>query len=66
MVYLFAALLVGIILVEVPPLVKEKNYREIIIFSCFLLAAFYLGMVQLYDWPFYSILSELALKMQNK
>lgn len=62
--YLFAALIIGIMAFELPELIKAHSFKEIVIFSCFLLIAFYLGMVQLFGWPFYSIMSELAYKMQ--
>lgn len=60
MVWLFAVLIIGTILLEVPKLLKEHSYRELAVFTFFLLMGFYLGMVQLYHWPFYNPFIELA------
>jgi len=64
MVWLFIALLIIIILLDVPRLLRERSYKELTVFTAFLLMGFYLGMVQLYHWPFYNPIAELATMLE--
>jgi hypothetical protein len=65
MVWLFAVMVIGIILFEVPSLFKEHSYRELAVFTVFLLMGFYLGMVQLCHWPLYNPFIELANMLEG-
>jgi hypothetical protein len=65
LVVLFAVLVIFVILLEVPSLLREKSYKELVVFSVFLLLGVYLGMVQLYDWPFYNPIPEWAAMMEE-
>jgi hypothetical protein len=43
-----------ILVFEVPALIKNHWYREIVVFSAFFIFGLYLVMVQFYYWPFYN------------
>jgi hypothetical protein len=64
MIWLFVLLIIVIILVETPELIKEKSYNELIVFSVFLLTGIALGLIYLYDLPYFSVLMELALMLE--
>jgi TctA family transporter len=64
MILLFVLLIIVIILVETPELIKEKSYNELIVFSVFLLTGIALGIIYLYDLPYFSVLMELALMLE--
>ncbi|MGI6422831.1 MAG: hypothetical protein ACOX0N_11650 [Syntrophomonadaceae bacterium] len=64
MIWLFVLLIIVIILVETPELIKEKSYNELIVFSVFLLTGIALGIIYLYDLPYFSVLMELALMLE--
>jgi hypothetical protein len=64
MIWLFVLLITAIILVETPELIKEKSYNELIVFSVFLLTGIALGIIYLYDLPYFSVLMELALMLE--
>ncbi len=66
MIWLFIILIIGIIGLDVPILIKEHDYGELIVFTVFLMAGIYLAMVQLYDVPFYSAMSEWATHLQYR
>lgn len=66
MIWLFIVLIIVIFLWETPNLIKEKAYNELIAFSIFMLVGVYMGMVWLFDLPFISIMSELAIMLQYR
>ncbi len=46
MIFLLILVFIGIGLLEVPALIRNKHWRELIAFSSFLLAAFVLSLLQ--------------------
>jgi hypothetical protein len=60
-VFGFFILVLLIVLLDAPKLVIERNYKELLVYSFFLLIGLYLGMVQLFDWPFYNPIVEWAI-----
>ncbi len=54
MVILFVFLVAAVVLFDTPYLYKKRMYKELAVFAFFLLIGLYLGMVQLFDWPFYN------------
>ena len=54
MIWLLIVGVLILIFMELPALYKQKQYKEIGVFIILLLIGFYLGMVQIYDWPFYN------------
>jgi len=45
-IFLLIMVFIGIILFEVPNLIREKHWRELTVFSVFLLLAFILSLLQ--------------------
>ncbi|KUG05480.1 hypothetical protein ASZ90_017162 [hydrocarbon metagenome] len=66
MIWSFIIIILFITALDAPKLIEEQAYNELIVFAVFLLLGIYLGMVQLYDLPFYSAMCELALLLQNR
>ncbi len=63
---MFLALLAVYLLilgVELPALIKNRWYKETVIFALLFLFSFYLGMVQFYNWPFYNPWDHLLPKL---
>lgn len=54
MIWMLITAALVMIYIEIPRLYKEKKYKEIGVFFVLLFMGLYLGMVQLYDWPFYN------------
>lgn len=52
-------------LLDVPTLIRQHAYKDLAVFTVFLLAAIYVAMVQLYDWPFYNPLLVIAEKLHG-
>ncbi len=54
---MFLALLIVYLLVlaiELPSLIRNRWYKEMVVFTVLFLCGFYMGMVQFYHWPFYN------------
>ncbi|MBC7075488.1 MAG: hypothetical protein H5T98_05360 [Syntrophomonadaceae bacterium] len=51
---LFVFLIAAVVLIDAPELYKKRMYKELAVFVFFLLIGLYLGMVQLFGWPFYN------------
>ncbi len=66
MIWLFIILILGIIALDTPKLIKEQSYKELITLAVFLLFGIYLGMVQLYDLPFFPAMCKLAVLLQYR
>lgn len=61
MISALAVIYILILVFELPALIKNRWYKEIIVFTLFFLISVYLGMVQFYHWPFYNPLDMLLL-----
>ena len=66
MIWSFITIILFITALDAPKLIKEQAYNELIVFAVFLLLGIYLGMVLLYDIPFYSAMCELAALLQHR
>ena len=49
MIFLLITVFIGIILFEVPSLIRNKHWRELIVFSSLLSVAFILSLLQILD-----------------
>jgi len=65
MLFFFSMLILLTIVLDVPALVKQRNFKELLVFAFFSLIYIYLGMVQLFDWPFVNPIPELAVKIME-
>ena len=54
MFFLLVIIYLLILAIELPPLVKNRWYKEIGVFAVLFLCALYMGMVQFYHWPMYN------------
>ncbi|MEQ8201863.1 MAG: hypothetical protein ABRQ24_10640 [Syntrophomonadaceae bacterium] len=43
-----------ILFIELPPLISNRWYKEMVVFGVLFLCSFYMGMVQFYHWPFFN------------
>ncbi|MEA4924795.1 MAG: hypothetical protein VB084_05725 [Syntrophomonadaceae bacterium] len=59
MIMLLVAIYALILVSELPSLIKNRWYKEIMVFSILFLISVYMGMVQFYHWPFYNPLDTL-------
>ncbi|NLN87677.1 MAG: hypothetical protein GX133_08815 [Syntrophomonadaceae bacterium] len=50
--FLIAYLL--ILAIELPPLIRNRWYKEMAVFGVLFLCSVYMGMVQFYHWPFFN------------
>ena len=46
MIFLLIIVFIGVVLIEVPGLIRKKHWRELVVFSLFLLAAFIMTLLQ--------------------
>ena len=51
MLVLLVMLFVTIILIDVPPLLRDKMYRELAVFSVLMAVAILYSLGQFYNWP---------------
>lgn len=54
MFFMLLAIYLLIIIIELPPLIKGRMYREIGVFAVFYLLGVYLSLVQFYSLPFFN------------
>lgn len=59
MIFLLIAVYALILASELPGLIRNHWYKEIVVFSVFFLISVYMGMVQFYHWPFYNPLDTI-------
>lgn len=52
MIWLLVFVIIIALILEIPPLIKEKKFKEIGVFLVLITLGFYLGIVQIYDLPF--------------
>jgi predicted membrane channel-forming protein YqfA (hemolysin III family) len=62
---LFFLLVIALAALDIPSLTRQGLYKDIAVYSLFMLTAIYLAMVQFYHWPFINPLVELARQMQS-
>lgn len=60
MIWLFGLLIIFIIILDIPGLIKNKSYKEAFIYMVFLIFGVYMGIVQIYEMPYYNPILELA------
>jgi hypothetical protein len=64
MLWLLILLYILVIALEVPALLKKRMFKELAVFSVFLILAVYLSMAQLYNWylpnPFQGWIAKIA------
>lgn len=50
-----------IIFLELPSLLKEKLYKEVLAFSVVLIVGIFMSLANFYNWPIYNPIEDLAL-----
>jgi len=65
MIWLLVAIYILMLVFELPTLIRNKWYKEIVVFSVIFIISVYMGMVQFYDWPFYNPMDAL-LPLEDK
>lgn len=58
-------LVLAVSILDVPTLIRQRAYKDLAVFTAFLLAGIYVAMVQLYDWPFYNPLLVIAARLHG-
>jgi len=61
---LFFMMVIFLLALDVPKLWSQRQKKDLVIYSLFMLLAIYLTMVQFYHWPFYNPFLVLAMQIQ--
>ncbi|NLB18970.1 MAG: hypothetical protein GX825_09645 [Syntrophomonadaceae bacterium] len=59
MIWILVFIYILILALELPALLRDRWYKEIAVFAVLFTISVYLGMVQIYDWPFYNIMDTI-------
>ena len=51
MIWLLVLIYIAILTAELPPLLKERSYRDIWALACFFIIALYMSLALYYSWP---------------
>jgi hypothetical protein len=59
MVWLLGILLIGILVLDLPVLTRDRLYKEIFVYLVFLIVGVYMGIILIYNLPYYNPLLQL-------
>lgn len=65
MIFLLITAFTGVVLFEVPSLIRKKYWRELVVFAFFLSAAFILSLLQTLGIKFPTLLSGLEYVLRD-
>lgn len=59
MLAILILLFILILVLEVPALLRSKEYKSVVVFFFFYILGVYMGLAQFYGWPIYNPLTSL-------
>jgi hypothetical protein len=54
MTWLFGVLIIGILVMDLPALTRDRLYKEIFVYLVFLIVGVYMGIILIYNLPYYN------------
>lgn len=61
LIIILIAIFLLIIFLELPRLLKENLYKEVVVFSVVLTVGIFMSLANFYNWPIYNPIEALAL-----